>query len=272
MKQLIVAIGLIVGMWNATALAQEYEFGSALSQAVAGVAPLLPSSPSVISSHPALMSFAEERMSVEISYRELYGLGQLEDLAAGSWRKFHAVAGGLAFNRFGESGLYQDYSITAAGSLSAGKSLAFGAGVTYTSVEFGDGQSRYAGGYLGVSAAYRAVPSLLLSGAVQGITLDRVYEEDQSDPTLEAGLAWTSPSEIALGGIWTREPNGDHRFALGQILNLGKNLDFLAGLRFDPIRYSLGGRATYNGISLSYAYLGHPDLGATHAFGFCWTR
>ena len=66
--------------------------------------------------------------------------------------------------------------------------------------------------------------------------------------------------------------NEEHRFALGQVLSLSKTVDVLAGLRFDPIRYSLGGRAAYGGMSLSYAYLGHPELGATHAFGFCWTR
>ena len=272
MKHFIVAMGLIAGMWNTTVRAQEYEFGSALSQAVAGVVTLLPSSPAVIPSHPALMGLGAGNTSVELSYRQLYGLGDLEDFAAHARHRVHAISAGLSFTRFGQSGLYQEYTITSAIAHSLRNDFAVGAAMQYASTEFGDGQSRYAGGYLGLSAAYRAVPSLLLSGAVRGITLDRIYERDLTDPEFEAGLAWTSPSEIALGGTWTRERDGDHRFALGQVLSLSKTVDVLAGLRFDPIRYSLGGRAAYGGMSLSYAYLGHPELGATHAFGFCWTR
>jgi hypothetical protein len=144
--------------------------------------------------------------------------------------------------------------------------------VRYTSVEFGDGQARYSGGDFGLSAGFRPVGSFLISAALQGITFDRVYDNDDTDPIVEGAVAWSSRSDVSLGALWTRQRNGDHRFALGQILPLGGNLDFLAGLRFDPVRYSLGGKATYSGMSLCYAYEGHPDLGGTHSFGFSWSR
>jgi len=254
------------------ACAQEYEFGSALSQSVAGVVTLLPSSPSVMSSHPAVMAFAADQTSIELSYRQLYGLSELEDFAAQARFGYRALTGGLAANRFGEAGLYQEYTITGAGSWRIRRDLSVGTALKYRSAEFGDGQSRYAGGTLDLSAAYRAVPSLLFSGSIGGLTLDRLYDEDDTDPILEAGAAWSSRSEVAIGAIWTRRGPGDHRFALGQVLALGQNFDFLAGLRFDPVRYNLGGRVLLRGTSLIYTYSGHPDLGGTHAFGFQWSR
>ncbi len=252
--------------------AQEYDFGSALSQGVAGVVTLIPSSPSVLATHPSLTAFADRQRAAEFSYRQLYGLGELEDLAIQAHHRTHRFTPGFAINRFGESGLYQEYSITAGSSFLLRPRLAFGGAIEYRSAEFGDGQSRYAGANLALSASYKPTTSVLFSTSARQLSLDRIYEDYDSDPVYEASVAWKAQSEVALGALWTRERAGDHRFALGQVLRLGQNFEFLSGLRFEPVRYSLGGRAYYQGMSLVYTYNGHPDLGATHSFGFGWGR
>lgn len=261
-----------VGVWASTVLAQEYDFGSALSQGVAGIVTLLPSSPSVITSHPSLLGFADQPTAAELSYRQLYGLTELEDLAIQARHRIHRASAGFAINRFGESGLYQEYAVSAGSSLLLKPQLSLGMAVEYRSAEFGDGQSRYAGANLLLSASYRPAASTLTSVSVRRIEIDPLYDDYDSEPTYEAAVAWKSPSEVALGAVWTRERDGDHRFALGQVLKLGRNLEVLSGLRFDPVRYSLGGRAFYQGMSLVYAYNGHPDLGSTHSFGLGWNR
>jgi hypothetical protein len=218
------------------------------------------------------MSLATTETAVELSYRRLYGLSDLEDVAAQAYYHLGQVSAGLAINRFGAPGLYQEYTMTGAGSVLVRENLSIGTAVQYSSAEFGDNQARYAGGYLMMSAAIRPVRSILMSGAIRGIMLDRVYLVDPTDPIFEGAISWSSPSEIALGATWVKDQYGDHRFAFGQVLSLGQNVDFLAGLRFDPIRYSLGGRANYSGLAVVYAYSGHPDLGATHSFGIAWSR
>lgn len=272
MKRTLSAIVIIATMWHAELVAQEYSFGSALTQSVAGAVALVPNSPSVSSTCPALMGFAVPQSSAELSYRQLFGLSDLEDFALHAVHSMHRVSGGLSIMRFGKTGLYQEYSLSGALAYRFRQDLTVGAGLQYTSAEFGDGQSRYAGANLVVSAAYRPVASLIVSSAIRRLALDRIYDGYVTDPVFEASLAWTSPSEVSLGAIWTREGQGDHRFALGQILNLTDNFDFLAGLRFDPVRYTLGGRALYREMSVVYAYEGHSDLGATHSFGLSWSR
>jgi hypothetical protein len=178
----------------------------------------------------------------------------------------------MSILRFGQAGLYQEYTLAGASSFTISPTLSVGGTVQYTSAEFGDGQSRYAGADLAISAAYHPVTSIMLAGAARRLTLDRIYDNIDSDPIYEVSIAWTSPSEVSLGAIWTREQQGEHRFALGQIVKLTQNLDLLAGLRFDPVRYTLGGRALYRGLSLVYAFEGHPDLGSTHSFGVGWSR
>lgn len=263
---------MLLSVWVSSARAQEYDFGSALSQGVAGVVTLLPSSPSVITSHPSLTAFAENPSAGELSYRQLYGLTELEDLAIQARHRIRNASVGFAISRFGESGLYQEYAITAGSSLLLKPRFSLGVAMEYRSAEFGDGQSRYAGANLILSASYRPVASTLTSVSVRRLEIDPVYDDYDSDPVYEASVAWKSPSEVALGAVWTRERDGEHRFALGQVLNLGRNLEFLSGLRFDPVRYSLGGRASYQGMSLVYTYNGHPDLGSTHSFGLGWNR
>lgn len=271
LRHMISAAALVAG-WASGVLAQEYDFGSALSQGVAGVVTLLPSSPSVISSHPSLITFADNASAAELSYRQLYGLTELEDLAIQARHRFQKASVGFAINRFGESGLYQEYAIAAGSSILLKPQFSLGVVMEYRSAEFGDGQSRYAGANLILSASYRPVASTLTSVSVRRLEIDPVYDDYESDPVFEASVAWKSPSEVALGAVWTREQDGEHRFALGQVLKLGRNLEFLSGLRFDPVRYSLGGRAYYQGMSLVYTYNGHPDLGSTHSFGLGWSR
>lgn len=271
-KAIALVVMLLVPATAASTSAQEYHFGSATSQGVAGVVTLIPSSPSVMTTHPSLLDFASGRQSAELSYRQLFGLSSFEDFSAQGRYRFRSVSGGLTLSRFGESELYQEYFLSAACALLLKRELSVGIAVRYASVEFGDGVERYAGGDIAISASYRPVSTLLMSSAVRSIVLDRVYDADDGTPVFETSVAWSSASEVSLGGIWTREPDGAHRFALGQTLTLTPHLDFLAGLRFDPIRYALGGRARYSALALSYAYEGHPELGATHSFGIAWDK
>lgn len=272
MKMLTAVMVMVAVLWAPKLRAQEYEFGSALSQSVGGVVALIPESPSVSTSHPALIGFGTSQTSAQLSYRQLFGLEELEDFAAHVTHKHRRLGGALSMSRFGQAGLYQEYTVSAASSFQVRPDVSFGAAVLYRSAEFGENQSRYAGAELALSAAYHPIKSILLSAAARRLTVDQIYDNLDTDPVYEASLAWTSPSEVSIGAIWTRERQGEHRFALGQILTLTQNLEFLSGLRFDPVRYTLGGRAIYRGMSLVYAYEGHSDLGATHSFGLSWSR
>lgn len=272
-RRLLIPLVALLGLVPAKRTsAQDYEFGSAMLQSVGEVSALIPASPGLMSIHPALSGLADTRTALELSYRQPFGLSELEDLTLAAAHQLGRWRAGGTITRSGEAGLYQEYRLTGAIAMAPLRRLAVGASLMYTSAEFGDNLSRYAGAFGTLSVAARPWPSLHLAAALHSITLDRVYENDPSDPVVELSAAWTAGEEVALGALWRRTREGDHRFGLGQVLSLSDNVEFLAGLRFDPVRYALGGRFRYRGGALVYTYEGHPELGGTHAIGLAWSR
>ena len=264
---LILAIACLPGL----ASAQEYRFASAFIQGVGGVSALTVSSPSIASANPALLEFGMGHSGAELSYRQLFGLSELEDFALHGRQRIGRANAAFSVARFGETDLYQEYTLAFGASHRLRQAFAIGAALEYSSVEFGDGQSRYAGASATLSAGWHPTASFIFSVSARRLTLDQVYDDYHYDPVYEGSVGWTA-SEVSLGAMWTRERPGEHRFALGQILRLTRNFDFTSGLKFDPVRYALGGRALYRQISVLYAYEGHPELGSTHSFGLAWKR
>ena len=99
-----------------------------------------------------------------------------------------------------------------------------------------------------------------------------MYDDADLDPgvTTEVSVAWSAPPDITIGAVWSHEKGDDHRFGLGQRLQIVEGLEFVSGLRFDPVRYALGGRIFHGSGSIDYIYQSHADLGGTHTIGVAW--
>jgi hypothetical protein len=116
------------------------------------------------------------------------------------------------------------------------------------------------------------VENVIAAAALKRIGVDDYYDGVADDPGIvgEVSVAW-AVTDVAIGAAWSRRESDDDRFGVGQRLRLVEGLEFISGLRFDPVRYTLGGRFTHRSGSIDYVYLSHDDLGGTHTIGVSWT-
>jgi hypothetical protein len=272
-RQLVLLCVLIIAVLPVWAFAADDDFGSAAIVGMGGAYAALPSEAATIWFNPALSSLSLTFARGCLATRDLYQLQALEE-RTGSL-VFHIGRGlslGGGFSQFGQSGFYTESRAVLTAAKNVGRNWAVGAGLHYDRVEFGDNVNAYAGTSLDLGAASRPAPHIVASAVVRRIELERLYETNNPPAMVELSAAWDGPS-ITLAGIWSKSSGGKSRFGIGQSLlvardlPLGAGLVFVSGLRFDPIRYSLGARITGGGGSIDYVYQNHPDLGGTHAFG-----
>lgn len=254
------------------AVAGDRDFGSALIVGLGGAYTGANGDAGALWLNPAMV-WEPERGHADLAYRQLW---ELRDLSEGIATVRHSFArrhsAGLGFRRFGRSPLYQETDAMASVGFRTSRRSAVGASVHYQRTEFGDNDAAYAGAFLDLGLSVTPRPDVIVGAAIRQITLDGLYDHSDWNPeTLyEISAAWHAPSEITLAGIWTRERDGRNRFGIGQRLPFGHAIEFVAGLRFDPVRYSLGGVLQHAGGLLHYVYLSHPELGGTHTLGLGW--
>ncbi|HEX9750314.1 MAG TPA: hypothetical protein VGB22_03345 [candidate division Zixibacteria bacterium] len=266
----LVILGVVAG---ASSVGAQEEFGSATLQALGGVYTIVPGEPSVVWLNSATM--ANGAGGVEVSYRRLFDLEQMDEVVASAfWRvnPWLGLGGGGA--HFGESGLYEEFRAIGAASVRALRSLRFGVALEYQREEYGSGNAVFSGLGADLSASWRLHESWIAAIGVRRLALDEIYDGIYNDANpgviFDASVAWSLPPELTIGGRWFREDGGADRFSLGQRLRLVDGIDLLTGLRFDPIRYSLGGRISLRGVRIDYAYISHSELGGTHGIGIAW--
>jgi len=254
--------------------AEEREFGSALIVGVGGAYAGAVDEPATIWFNPAVMALAGEPGGFGLSYRRQYDLDELGEVSASVRRQLrHGLTLGAGFARFGQSGLYLETRGVLAVAEQWREKYALGIGMHYSRTEFGDNEMAFAGAALDLGVTGHPVPDILAGFSIRGITLDKLYDSDSQNPgvTTEATVAWSSPPEIVIAGVWSKEEGQDSRFGLGQRLQIASGAEFVSGLRFDPVRYTLGARLIHRSGTFDYVYQSHPDLGGTHTIGIGWT-
>ena len=263
---------LLIGSNASRAMGQLEHFDATTLQAVGGVFTVIPDKPTQVITNAALLVHDETRLASELSYSEPYGLSELEELSLYGKVRLHRFGLGIGMTRAGQSGLYQETAINVAVAYRIRPEWSVGATVTHLRTEFGDNTMAFAGSSLSFSVAATPVPSFLVGASARNLVTNDLYDGETNEPIGEISVAWSAPPDVTIGGSWSKQRHGDSRFGLGQSIRLHKSFDFLAGLRFDPVRFSLGGELSTHGASLVYCYQGHPDLGATHSFGVAWYR
>lgn len=269
----LIAISTNLIMMPRMVAAEDREFGSALIVGVGGAYAGTADEAAVIWFNPALMAMAGERGGFELSYRRQYDLDELGEINASVRHRLrHGLTLGAGFARFGQSGLYLETRGVAGIAETLHEKYALGVGLRYQRTEFGDNEMAFAGTSLDAGVAASPLPDIQAGIAVRGITLDELYVNEDQNPgvTTEASVAWSAPPDIVIAGIWSKEEGEVSRFGLGQRLRIASGVEFVSGLRFDPIRYTLGGHLTHRGGTIDYTYQGHPDLGGTHTIGIGW--
>ncbi len=264
---------LIVAVLSTASVGAFDEFGSATIVGVGGAYAGARDDAATIWLNPALAVFSPSFVAGSLATRNLYQLAALQERTGSvAVRIGGKAAVGGGFSQVGQSGLYTESHAVMVASAKLLSRWALGLGVHYDRVEFGDGTMAFAGSTLDLGVASRPIHEIIACAAVRGIRIDRLYDANDPPAAVEISAAWQGP-EITLAGIWSKVSGERSRFGLGQSLQLarglplGVGLTFLSGLRFDPIRYTLGARILARGGSFDYAYQSHPDLGGTHVLG-----
>ncbi|MBD3298110.1 MAG: hypothetical protein GF341_05595 [candidate division Zixibacteria bacterium] len=253
--------------------AAENDFGSAMIVGVGGAIAMTPDEPGVVWMNPALAMFANSRGGASLSYRKHFELDDLREMDASvRHRLFDDYTVSAAFARYGEQDLYLESRLTGAVARQFSDRYAAGIGIEYDRTEFGAGNAVYSGVSLTLSAAAEPLDHVIAAASLRRIAIDDFYDGVADNPGLlgELSVAWSAPPDITVGAVWSRAEDDDDRFGIGQRLRFVEGLEFISGLRFDPVRYTLGGRFTHRMGSIDYVYLSHNDLGGTHTIGVAW--
>lgn len=270
--RLILLAASLAAIHPLRAMGQLEHFDATALQAVGGIFTIIPDQPSQATTNAALLVHEDSRLAAELSYSEPYGMSELEQVSLYGKARLHRLGFGIGIARAGQSGLYQETAINLAVAFRVRPELGVGGTFTHLRTEFGDNTMAFAGSSLAFSVSASPVASILIGATARNLVTNDLYEGEINQPIGEVSIAWSAPPDVTIGGSWTKQRRGDSRFGLGQVIRLHKSVDFLAGLRFDPVRFSLGGELAFHGASLVYCYQGHPDLGATHSFGLAWRR
>jgi len=269
----VVTLALTVMLLSATAEGGDTDFGSTMIVGIGGAYAGALEDAGALWLNPGATG-EPGHSSVSLSYRRLWELADLGEVAASMRQSIGSgVSVGAGFNRFGSAGLYQEYDALAVASFRASTRMTAGVGLHYLRTEFGDNEVAAAGAFLDAGVMATSRSGVSAGAAVRRIPVDGLYNDMQAeDPGMlyELSAAWSAPSELTIAGIWTHEEDGDNRFGIGQRMTLGAGAEFLAGLRFDPVRYTLGGQVHHGGGALHYVYQSHSDLGGTHTIGVSW--
>ncbi len=223
--------------------------------------------------NPALAAFAPTRGGASLSYRKHFELDALREMDASiRHHLFDDYTMSVAFARYGERDLYLESRLTGGFGRRLGNRYAAGLGIEYDRTEFGSGDAVYSGISLTLGAAAQPVDNVVAAASLRQIAIDDFYDGVADNPGVlgEISVAWSAPPDITVGAVWSRAEDSDNRFGIGQRLRLVEELEFISGLRFDPVRYTLGGRFTHRMGSIDYVYLSHNDLGGTHTIGVAW--
>jgi hypothetical protein len=254
-------------------LAVDADFGSAQIVGVGGAYAASPDESGTIWFNPALIALGKDRGAFSLSYRRQFALDELSEADASVRQHVpHRITVGAGFARYGESGLFLETRGILALAHAMHDDCSAGVSVRYHRTEFGDGDMVYTGASADLGVAGRPLEDVLAAISLRRLTLSSMYDDAADDPgtIAEATIAWSAPPDITIAAVWSKEEGEDDRFGIGQRLHVASEAEFISGLRFDPIRFTLGGRIVHRGGSIDYVYQSHPDLGGTHVIGVGW--
>jgi hypothetical protein len=266
------AVAFVISGGTANWCAVQADVGATILAGIGGAYSAVVSEPLTIWYNPALTALADGRGGFSLSYRHLFALSDLEEISAAGIRQVRRpLTVGIGATHLGEPSIYTEFVGLTTIAACPLPGLSFGVGTRYRRTEFGGGAAAYAGATIDLGAAWRPDTCWVAAAAVREITIDELYGAGDPGTVFDVSLAWSLPPDLTVAGRWSKESDREGRFGVGQLLHINRRATFLSGLRFDPIRYAVGGRLSHRSLRIDYCYESHPDLGGTHAVGMGWS-
>ncbi|MFH1700956.1 MAG: hypothetical protein ABIE07_10245 [Candidatus Zixiibacteriota bacterium] len=214
-----------------------------------------------ISQYP--FALTGKRLTLQTSYRSLYGLSELTDSRAGlaySFDKFQLAAG---FSNFGESSYFQQTGLSLAGNYKY-REISIGLSVIHSRISFNEK-------YESISAIMVTSGLMFKVNDISGYGMLRAigqpsYANGKSDiPTeAEVGASYKNKagldSQIRFLFIRDQKPTAE----LSQDFQMAEYAHINWALVLAPVRIGGGLKFEHHKMTFEYKFSHHPVLGLTH--------
>ncbi len=249
-----------------TGLAQDgiYDFGGK-SAALGNASVTISDAYSVFNNIGALATV--EKTTAFAGYRNLFGINELNTLAAGFIKPFKVGVLGVSFYRFGGDLLNQQKA--SIGFSNKFGLVSLGANISYVqnSIDFLGKSSSIAIEFGGVATITK---QLKFGAYVFNLNQARLSSgSEQNLPTsLKAGISYLPIEELAINAEIVKRVDAEERIKLGISYDLLKNFEVRTGIQTNPVTGSFGFGFTPSRFLIDYAYGNHSVLGDIHDITF----
>jgi len=202
-------------------------------------------------------------------YSNQFGLAELSQQAVAVSYDLKTVGLGIGFANFGKPDFYQEQKITFAAGRKILNNFHLGAGFNYL-LQKASGYSSQSAVSIGAGAIWEY--EKFRAGVVAKNINQPRLGSDQIPRNYNLGISYLAFDQLDLSAGMYYDTDFKEQFQLGQETRISDNLALRLGFQTEPNRYSLGAGFFLSKFDLDYAFVNHPDLGASHAVGllFKW--
>ncbi|HMA62157.1 MAG TPA: hypothetical protein VKP78_05850 [bacterium] len=248
-------------------------FGIPLSAAfeVQMINPSNIASGNIISILPAGLNFAtlteEYGLNFRANYTKLFGLNELAYKAVNlSWNRNQNYALGFRMYSFGDK-FYNESQISVGYAHKFQQKITVAVGVNTYNLSIKDYYRTWSLA-LDAGSIFHLRDNLAISLLFQNVNGAQLWKNGEPLPRVFcSGVKWNPIPKILLAAEIYKDTIYPFVTRFGSQLTLVKNIDVLAGMQFNPDRYSYGLSFEWKTLEVSAAYRSHQDLAHTIYFG-----
>ena len=225
----------------------------------------------IISILPAGLNFAtltaEYGLNFRASYTKLFGINELGYRSANlSWNRNRNYALGLRMYSFGDK-FYNESQISIGYAHKFQEKITVAAGVNTFNLSIKDYYRTWSLA-LDLGGIFYLWDNLAISLLFQNVNGAQLWKNGEPLPRVFcSGVKWNPISKILLAAEIYKDTMYPFITRFGSQITLIKNIDVLAGMQFNPDRYSYGLSFEWKALEVSAAYRSHLDLPHTIYFG-----
>lgn len=215
--------------------------------------------------NPALLGLVKNSR-IELSYRNFYGLRELNQLGLSLPVLWHKVPLAVGVSHYGNA-LYSENTVRAAAALKAYGNFYIGLRLDWYFLQIKNyGHNSTLG--LSAAAIYRIVANLQSGFVITNINEPEIGRTHERLPMRFAlALAYKIAPGMELTAASLKSSDFDFEYRVGLRYAALTQLHLLAGLRNPENILCAGFQIIHKFLSINYAMEYHPELGASHSVG-----
>ncbi|MEE9443399.1 MAG: hypothetical protein V3V99_12110 [candidate division Zixibacteria bacterium] len=205
-----------------------------------------------------------KKLTLQTSYRSLYGLSELSDNRAGltySFNKYQLAAG---FSNFGKSNYFQQTGMSLAGNYTC-REISFGLSLIYSRISFNEKYNSQSAIIVNSGLMFK-VKNISGYGLIRAINKPSYIVNKRDIPTeAELGASYKNKtgldSQIKFLFIQYQKPTAE----ISQDFQMVEYAHINWALVLAPVRVGAGLKFEHRKMTFEYKFSHHPVLGLTHS-------